>query len=392
MTYIVAFNRDRDSYQVPLALAERDLLGSFVTDYYHDANSLVGRVMAERLGHRAISGLSPSLTRNTWEAVAYQASQRVLDDWMDRCDRAIARHARREMEKSDSDLFLYSSFAAESFGARSAVYRRKHLFLFHPHPSLISNILNADFDRFGIGRESLLVETGMTKRLDILDEEISLSDHIVCASPLSASSVAFSGLSKAPISVVPYGTIGCAGSEPLALPPDPVRFLFVGQGIQRKGLHHLLMVWRKLRPKNAVLDLVCATAQDGIVDDLPEGVTLHHKQTTKELEALYRCTHCFVLPALVEGFGLVLLEALAAGCHVIYSTATGLASYDVPHYAGTQIEPGDLDGLGAALEAAIDMVTRGQHVPDQIVEYALSIDSALFRQGVRDALALHGTR
>ena len=70
MGYIVAFNRDRDSYQVPLALAERWLLDRFVTDYYAG----VSRIRVPRLDHRSVEGVPVSNVTSVPSAMMLQAA------------------------------------------------------------------------------------------------------------------------------------------------------------------------------------------------------------------------------------------------------------------------------------------------------------------------------
>lgn len=393
--YVVAHNRDRDFYQVALAFEEDGALAALVTDYFVDDRSLLSRLFMRRIlaGRHAVA-IRPAHVRNCWECVLIQALDRFQGfrasaKWLGIVDRRLGVHARQAaLRHSDADLLLYHNYALEAFDAPQLADRSRHLFVYHPHPRLNHAILQADFERFGIGRESLLEEAPAGERVDRFDRELALADHVICASSLSRRSVEYAGVSRAPVSVVPYGAVaGRIGYRPDARPPSPVRLLFVGQGIQRKGLHHLLMAWERLRPAGAELVLVCSRNQDGILDTLPPGVVLQSNRSTAELAALYQSAHCFVLPALVEGFGLVLLEALQAGCYTIFSDATGLADCGVPAFAGQQMAAGDLDGLGAALEQAIAMAASGTLDHGAIARYGETRSAARFRRELRDSVA-----
>lgn len=77
------------------------------------------------------------------------------------------------------------------------------------------------------------------------------------------------------------------------------------------------------------------------------------------LRALYRAADLFVLPTLRETYCLAVAEALAHGLPII-SSRTGAIPDLVGTEAGLLIEPGDRDGLRAALERALtDPALRG---------------------------------
>ena len=81
------------------------------------------------------------------------------------------------------------------------------------------------------------------------------------------------------------------------------------------------------------------------------GITLLGHQSRAALDALFAGADVFVMPSLVEGFGLVYLEALAAGCHVIGTTNTGLPDMSLSQEAATIVAPGDPGMLADALSA-----------------------------------------
>lgn len=111
--YICSFNRDRDSYQIPLCLAEIEKLDVFITDYYSHPS-----LHLKSLEHRQIDGLDYRLTKNTLKAVALQGlwkkSKFVLPNVKFpelRVDKYIANNVRRYSKNSSSNLFLYNNYA-----------------------------------------------------------------------------------------------------------------------------------------------------------------------------------------------------------------------------------------------------------------------------------------
>ena len=397
MRFIVNFAGSRDHYQVPLALAEADALERLCTDFYFDrtAQSALYRRLWSRLSRRFVDGVPARLTHGNLSTIAVQSLRKIgmPSSVVDQLTaRMIGNDARNEAARSDADLFLYSATAHAAFTDRRLRDRRKVLFCFHPHHAWNAAILRADVERF----PSLFAhyreepDVSLTHFNRLLDEEIELADEIVCASAFSARSVS-AHFSKAKVRIVPYGAFPV--TAPRAAPRDkasnrPTRFLFVGQGVQRKGLHHLAIAWQKAGLSNARLDLVCTGLAPAIRSMLPDTVVLHDRLPAAELTRLYREAHVFVMPSLVEGFGLVYLEAFAHGCHCIYTPNTGVPDLNPDTNAGTEVIAGDLDALTQALIDSHRRVQTGDIDWASIVHFAHQWPWTRFRQGIRDAVGL----
>ena len=111
-------------------------------------------------------------------------------------------------------------------------------------------------------------------------------------------------------------------------PPDvrkdrAVRFLYAGQVSIRKGIPVLLESWKRADLKDAELNLVGTwLLADEIRCALPKDVHWFDACSRQELLGHYQSADVFVFPSFFEGFGLVLLEAMASGLPAIASDAT----------------------------------------------------------------------
>jgi len=122
--------------------------------------------------------------------------------------------------------------------------------------------------------------------------------------------------------------------------PGPLRILFVGNLIRRKGLHTLLAALDYLPARSWRLDIVGdpdvepAYVRRAIVPALHRlnqaQITRHGVVSNWALSALYAKSHVLVMPSEYEGFGIVYLEAMGFGLPVIGSTA-GAASEIIKH-------------------------------------------------------------
>src|SRR5579871_215151 len=127
--------------------------------------------------------------------------------------------------------------------------------------------------------------------------------------------------------------------------------------------------WRTKNLKNALQSLEIAQKEfnaafetviygpressDPLSADLARKFQLHDLGyvDAKDLAALFRHAHAFVMPSLYEGFGLPLLEAMSCGCPVITSDRGSL-----PEIAGAGaqcFEPFDVKGMASALSALL---------------------------------------
>jgi glycosyltransferase involved in cell wall biosynthesis len=110
-------------------------------------------------------------------------------------------------------------------------------------------------------------------------------------------------------------------SQPAA---RPLRFIYAGQCSLRKGIPFLLEVWEKAGLRDAELTLVGSWKLAGLkLQQLPRGVSHVGPVSAERLRELYRQSDVFLFPSFGDGFGLVMLEALAAGLRVMASDTSG---------------------------------------------------------------------
>nr|WP_130513059.1 glycosyltransferase family 4 protein [Krasilnikovia cinnamomea] len=129
---------------------------------------------------------------------------------------------------------------------------------------------------------------------------------------------------------------------------------YAGRLVYEKGVQFLLAAVPMLRERHPGLRVV--VAGDGpYADDLraqaaglPD-VTFTGFLGGHELAALMGASDCYVVPSLYEPFGMVALEAAAAGTPVAVADTGGLAEIVEPGATGVTFPPGDPGALAAAV-------------------------------------------
>ncbi len=140
-------------------------------------------------------------------------------------------------------------------------------------------------------------------------------------------------------------------------PPHPPRVLFVGGNMQRKGLPVLISAAPSILAElpdtefwivgqDHAMARMQALCRDRGVD---QRFTFLGWKSQADLAALYAQADVFVLPSLTEAFGVVFLEAMAAGVPVIGTRVGGVVEIIEHGVNGMLVRPDDVTDLAAML-------------------------------------------
>lgn len=124
--------------------------------------------------------------------------------------------------------------------------------------------------------------------------------------------------------------------------------LFIGTLEPRKNLDRLLQAWGRLLPEvHGECRLVVIGVKGWMVDQLPakgiESVEFLGHVSDQQLQVYLQGACCFVYPSLYEGFGLPVLEAMAAGVPVLTSSVG--ATREIAKGAALLVDPSSVDDI-----------------------------------------------
>ncbi|HWO59329.1 MAG TPA: glycosyltransferase family 4 protein [Umezawaea sp.] len=141
---------------------------------------------------------------------------------------------------------------------------------------------------------------------------------------------------------------------------DPL-LLFFGRLEWEKGVQDLLAALPRIRRTHCGTRLVVA-GEGSHADWLVEQSRKHKVRravdfvghlSDRELTAALAAADAVVLPSKYEPFGIVALEAAAAGTPLVASTAGGLGEVVRDGDTGLSFTPGDVDGIGTAVRSVL---------------------------------------
>ncbi len=178
-------------------------------------------------------------------------------------------------------------------------------------------------------------------------EEYDLADRILVLSAKAEETFLAAGLAPEKLFRHQRG-VDVARFRPAEKPPEKFVALFVGALIKRKGVHHLLEVWRRLALKGAELWLA-GTVHEEIKPLLgPPGANgIFATGFAAKIEEFYRTGVVHVFPSECEGSAKCTYEAAASGLAQITTREAGDVVQDGVN--GVIIPPNDPDALAAAL-------------------------------------------
>ena len=178
-------------------------------------------------------------------------------------------------------------------------------------------------------------------------EEYDLADLILVLSEQAEETFLAAGIGQEKLFRHQRG-VDVERFRPAQQPPEKFVALFVGALIKRKGVHHLLEVWKRLALKDAELWLA-GTVHEEIQPLLGKPGTdgIFALGFAEKVEDFYRSGVVHIFPSECEGSAKCTYEAAASGLAQITTREAGDVVLDGVN--GLIIPPNDPDALGAAI-------------------------------------------
>ncbi|HEY7050798.1 MAG TPA: glycosyltransferase family 4 protein [Mycobacterium sp.] len=215
------------------------------------------------------------------------------------------------------------------------------------------------------GRHGGWVNGSTSRQVHALESWLARdSDSLItCSASMRDEIVTLFGPDLAEIQVIRNGIE--AGRWPFAkriAHPGPPSLLYFGRLEYEKGVHDLIAALPRIRrthPGTTLTIVGNGTQRHWLVEEARRHHVLKatrfvgHFDHDGLLQAL-RDTDAVVLPSHYEPFGIVALEAAAAGAPLVASNVGGLGEAVIDGQTGTSFAPRDVSGLAAAVRRVLD--------------------------------------
>jgi glycosyltransferase involved in cell wall biosynthesis len=326
--------------QAALALKRAGLLGAFWTCVTWDRDSVFNRVMPAKLtaqlNRRAYPReLRPLIRRYPWRELGRMAGQltglnlfngheRAALSWdavYRSLDRRVANAIRRGA--GGNAVYAYEDGARETLRAAAERGWARIYDLPIGYWRAAQAMFNEEAEREPAWAVTLTGRFDSPEKLARKDDELRAASVVLAATSFTLHTLEQMPGLHAPVRVVPYGAPPVNPGEHRPSTRGPLRVLYVGSLTQRKGLAYFLRACERLG-RHVEATIIGRRAAPGC-GPLEEALKRHrwieslpHHGVLEEMDA----HDVLVFPSLFEGFGLVILEAMAQGVPVITTPNT----------------------------------------------------------------------
>lgn len=359
---VVAQLGARQDYTIPIALQNLGYLERFYTDVYLQPReatllrSLSQVKQLRQLTEKFISRHNPSLNPskvvrfNTLgfhyiqalkQANSSQAMYRAFINYGQELNQAVLRYRLPEI----THIYAFDHAALNLFQALRSQGIRCILDQIYPalYEEQIEQEEEENWTNWSLAPRTPFYQSSTFQEWrEIQLAEWQLADTVIVASQYSFRAIALVEPTVKPkLRVVPL-TVNLSAYFPYQRVRDyqgdrPLRVLFVGTVNLRKGIPYLLSAFQKIKPDAAQLRVVggiqikaerIAQFQDQVIFEGP----VPHVQIPK----IYSEADLFIFPTISDGFGAVMLEAMATGLPVIATdycgdiVEDGVNGYQIP--------------------------------------------------------------
>ncbi|WP_270658423.1 glycosyltransferase family 4 protein [Parabacteroides merdae] len=410
-TVIVAHPGRQHSFRVAKALKEGGLLFRYVTTVYNKDDSLLMRFVklflnkdnSQRASKRKCPGLDDSdvIQFCELEGILLLALHRI--DFTRILSNKVQRYVTNKFQRKLANYIIKNPQveAVVSYDTNSLILfsilkdKAPNVKLImdnaHPNRHYLYHSYHENWECVGDFSKTLeacgyLMDS---QNAEVYGKEAKLADYHIVASSYSLKALEFDDVPRSRIFKIAYGVDDNSFLKSnRSYSQDKLNVLFVGEVNQRKGIRQVLEAAKIINSDKVVFNIVGLGREycSDLYNEFNGYVNFLGRVPYEELLHQFSSSHIFLFPTMGEGFGLVLLEAMAAGLPVITTENCGGKDIVLNGKNGFIISVGDT-------KAIIDKVNWALMHPDNLRQMSVeAIKTAhcytwsIYEDGIRSAI------
>ncbi len=347
MKILLSHSGKQHSYQVAKALNDLDVLEKFYTSSYIKSPFLQGKLKNHTFFNRRFEeGLYGDIINSNWRfEIPEFISKKIYGNTWETQLKVYQRDIKfdsfvsKEIKKLKANFFW--GFQGSCYQSLKTANENNYYTvceLATAHVVAAKKILGEEkklHKEWSSSIDNLKFPSSYEKRLE---EEPIHAKKIIAASQFTHQTLVESGIPENKIYTIPLGAnihyIKYQENK-TTIQSNKLKLLYCGVISQRKGIKYLLEAMKSFNKKDVELHII--GRMQGTSDPLKPYKDLfiwHPPMSQQELFQKYCEFDALVLPTIFEGFGLVIVEAMAAGLPVITT----------PHSIGPDIIINDKNG------------------------------------------------
>lgn len=320
------------SYQVAKAMFGLGCLYEFFTSSYirnHNLQKYLVKTGNQYWTRRFIRGLPGKHVNANWrfelkEIALRQLSGKsmIVQNAVYSRDVQFDKYITKKIKNCRADIFWgFQGSCCQSLNAANKKGMISVCELATAHVTAAKHILNEEaklHPEWADSIDNVAFPSDYEKRLE---QEPRIARYIVAASDFTASTLKNDGISSKKIIKLPLGydiSSLTFKKEREDISSRPLRLLYAGTVTQRKGIKYLLEAMKRLNTKDIQLHIIGGIQGSGkALEYYKQYFIYNHPVSQEKMFEEYSKFDALVLPTVFEGFGLVILEAMAVGLPVI---------------------------------------------------------------------------
>lgn len=407
---IVAHPGRQHSFRVAKALKDGGMLYKYATTVYNKESSILMRILKsflnkdnyDRAQRRKCNDLKDDDVVQFCEidGLLLLALQRI--DFTRYFSVKYNEYISRKFQRKLAKYIIYNNAdAVISYDTNSTILfqilkeKAPHVKLImdnaHPNRHYLYHSYHEHWDSVGDFYRTLeacgyLTNEGRSEKFGL---EAKLADYHIVASSYSTKALEYENIPLDNIYRVPYGVDKNKFLDSQRVyDGKTINVLFVGEVNQRKGIKQLLDAAKDINMPNVVFNIVGAGREycKDLYEPYKKYVNFLGRVPFEELLNQFQTSHIFVFPTMGEGFGLVLLEAMAAGLPVITTANCGGSDIVTEGEDGFLISVGDVKALKEHIMWFLHNPKEAEEMSKHAVAKAKQYTWTAYEDGIRKCI------